>query len=436
MKREFSSGSGRFKVSSEDFFLDDIAEADEVDIETCSSRPRPFWLSGNMIPIADRISFVGCSIPPSNEDDSLVFVDMENFLVYYPFAYDFGPVNLGSIHHFVVHLNTVLERHPDQWIVLRCAPDMQVVTNAVMMIGAYLIVEGISEPDNVFSEELNEETRNLLPYHDATYLPTSFTISVEDVWAGLAKAMKQGWFSVGGSEHEGFDCEEYDHYDDPCNGDLHRIIPDKLIAFKGPVDHMHNRDWFDENYVRMFHPRFFVDVFKEMDVKCVIRLNGPKYDKETFEENGIKVVDIFLEDNAVPSTHILHRFLQAVELADGLVAVHCDNGLGRTGTMIAAYLIAFRGFTAREAIGWMRLARPGSVIGVQQEFLVEREFALQRAGFVMKSRSSKFILDAGLDGDLKVLSSVHPLSSLDHEPEGTGNERKIPGISEVNQPPS
>eukprot|EP00960_Hanusia_phi_P076374 768553-Hanusia_phi.AAC.4 len=120
-------------------------------------------------------------------------------------------------------------------------------------------------------------------------------------------------------------------------------------------------------------------------------------------------------------------------MADGLVAVHCDNGLGRTGTMLAAYLIAFRGFTAREAIGWMRLARPGSVIGVQQEvapsvvlhplpltttqFLVEREYALQRAGFVMKSRyctqtfavfpahsplrSSKLIVDSGVDGSMK-----------------------------------
>lgn len=46
-------------------------------------------------------------------------------------------------------------------------------------------------------------------------------------------------------------------------------------------------------------------------------------------------------------------------------------GLGRTGTLIGCYLMKQYRFTAAEAIAWIRMCRPGSVIGPQQNFLLE-----------------------------------------------------------------
>lgn len=53
------------------------------------------------------------------------------------------------------------------------------------------------------------------------------------------------------------------------------------------------------------------------------------------------------------------------------IGVSCKNGLGKTATLIGCYLIKEFHFSAAEYIGWVRLCRPGSVIGPQQSFLVD-----------------------------------------------------------------
>lgn len=74
------------------------------------------------------------------------------------------------------------------------------------------------------------------------------------------------------------------------------------------------------------------------------------------------------------------KFLQIAETSRGAIAVHCKAGLGRTGSLIGAYIIKHFRFTAREAIAWMRICRPGSVIGQQQGWLEKIELWLWRQG--------------------------------------------------------
>lgn len=72
--------------------------------------------------------------------------------------------------------------------------------------------------------------------------------------------------------------------------------------------------------------------------------------------------------------HRLH-----MSAADAL-AVHCKAGLGRTGVLICCYMIKHYGFTAEEAIGYIRICRPGSVIGPQQTYLLQHAQALLAEG--------------------------------------------------------
>lgn len=70
---------------------------------------------------------------------------------------------------------------------------------------------------------------------------------------------------------------------------------------------------------------------------------------------------------------IVDSFIELCEQTKGAVAVHCKAGLGRTGTLIGCYAMKKYGFPAAAFIGWIRLARPGSVLGPQQHFLISIE---------------------------------------------------------------
>ena len=133
------------------------------------------------------------------------------------------------------------------------------------------------------------------------------------------------------------------------------------MAFSGPLN-------VTDRY-GSFTPDDYVPIFKRMGVSLVVRLNKPQYEKSKFTKQGIKHLDLFFVDGTAPPDEVVPQFLTAAENEQGAIAIHCKAGLGRTGTLIGLYCMKHFGFPPAAFIGWIRIARPGSILGPQQQYL-------------------------------------------------------------------
>lgn len=116
-------------------------------------------------------------------------------------------------------------------------------------------------------------------------------------------------------------------------------------------------------------PESYFTYFRRNNVTTIIRLNKKVYDASSFTDAGFIHKDLFFMDGSTPTDSIMHQFLKIAENANGAVAVHCKAGLGRTGSLIGCYIMKHYHLTAHETIAWIRICRPGSVIGHQQQWL-------------------------------------------------------------------
>lgn len=89
---------------------------------------------------------------------------------------------------------------------------------------------------------------------------------------------------------------------------------------------------------------------------------------------GVETRHVSMRDHQPPTSEEMR--LGADFIADAVsrgkvVLVHCLAGKGRTGCVIAAYMMAYEGRPALQAVDEIRLMREGSVESAQQQTVLE-----------------------------------------------------------------
>ena len=149
------------------------------------------------------------------------------YLEYHPLCDDFGPMNIASVISFVEMLEDEMEFNPSKKVVYLVEKGRRAFTNGVFLIGAYLILKHAFEPEEVRHKFDAVRPYVLVPFRDATYAPPKFGLQLIDCWRAVRKAALLGWLQppTAPGVWGAINVDEYDHYEDPLNGDLVQVPP-------------------------------------------------------------------------------------------------------------------------------------------------------------------------------------------------------------------
>jgi hypothetical protein len=115
-------------------------------------------------------------------------------------------------------------------------------------------------------------------------------------------------------------------------------------------------------------------------IRAVVCLLNIPSDAAVFEPAGFAFLCLPVANGEAPTTEQAMEFFRFVDeqrVKNQAVAVHCEGGLGRTGTMLAAYLIS-KGDTALNAIRQVRAVENSAVETARQIRFLERfEFQIK-----------------------------------------------------------
>jgi atypical dual specificity phosphatase len=112
----------------------------------------------------------------------------------------------------------------------------------------------------------------------------------------------------------------------------------------------------------------------EAGIRAVVSLLNIPSDAAIFESAGFAFLNLPIRDGEAPTMEQANQFVQFVtsqRAQQRPIAVHCEAGLGRTGTMLATYLIS-QGDDAKTAINRIRAVERSAIETSRQIAFLER----------------------------------------------------------------
>ncbi|CAD5227025.1 unnamed protein product [Bursaphelenchus xylophilus] len=130
-----------------------------------------------------------------------------------------------------------------------------------------------------------------------------------------------------------------------------------------------------------------IESFKKNNITAIFNLQSPNehafcgpplhqsgfsYDPEGFMRHNVYHYNFAIPDFQFCSVETILDIVKVMKfsLNEGKIAVHCHAGLGRTGTLIACFLVLSKGMSASEALELVRSKRPNSVQSMEQVVVV------------------------------------------------------------------
>ena len=138
-----------------------------------------------------------------------------------------------------------------------------------------------------------------------------------------------------------------------------------------------NFSWFvDGRLAAVSYPRSEDAIFllSALGIGALVTLHERALPAELLPKYAMQAVQVAIPDFTAATLEQVAEGIAAIDMfltAGRPVAVHCGAGLGRTGTMLACYLVR-QGETARSAIVCVRRQRPHSIETPEQEAIVAR----------------------------------------------------------------
>jgi cell division cycle 14 len=313
---------------------------------------------------------------PVTSSESVHVFSTDHKFYYTPYYSDFGPIDLAQTHKFCTYVQSLLccPEHESKSIIHLSSSNSRSKANSAYLMGAFCIIV-LKKTAESTSALFSHITAN---FRDASESKPDFFLSLKDCFDGLEQAIRRGWFKF-----DEFSPKDYETLAKSENGDFSWIIPRQFLAFRAPC----RSDTFIKKKSASIEQ--VCDSLKAVGIRTVIRLNKPGYVAEEMRKKGLKHYELRFRDGSVPSAEIVARFIDVCSSERGAIAVHCKAGLGRTGTLIGCYAVKIFKFPARAFIAWCRLCRPGSVLGPQQQFLVDYEDAVRNKRQMVLSVAEK-----------------------------------------------